>query len=125
MSEHPDDADGDALRLLAQRGANMERPMLFEFAVAVANESDSDSVVERLLAANRGGSIEAVYDPGELEEGEEDSPEEQEEFGPSWTVLVTCSMKPTHANVVGFERSLAEACSGIGELDGWNVAIDG
>lgn len=102
----------------------MNSPMLFEFAVAVANEADARSVVERLRAAKLGESIEAVYDPGELEEGE-DSPEEQEQFGPSWTVLVIRSMKPTYANVVGFERALAEVCSGIGEPDGWNVAFDG
>ena len=43
---YPDDADGDALRKVAESGADMSRPMVIEFSVDVPDERAARRVAE-------------------------------------------------------------------------------
>lgn len=48
--EFPDDADGDALRRIAEAGADMSRPMRVEFQVDASSRCDAEAI-ERLATA--------------------------------------------------------------------------
>jgi hypothetical protein len=120
--EFPDDADGEALKLLAEKGLDMRQAVSFEFSIHVSSEEGARIVSERLRTAGLGESIEAVYDEGELGEGE-DMTAQYEQFWPSWTVYVYRTMAPDYRNVVEFQRALADICHDMGEPSGWTVEI--
>ena len=122
-TEFPDDSDGHALRMLAESGFDMNRAVKFEFSIHVENEESSESVLEKLKAAELGDSIEAVFDEGELEDGEEMT-SENEQFWPSWTVYICRTMVPRYQAVVEFQRTLTEVCQDAGRPDGWTVDMD-
>ena len=120
--ELPDDGDGLALRLLIEKGVDMHSPVEFEFAIQVADEFKGQMVIERLRNSAIGGSPELIYDPGELEEGEEQT-ESNRELWPSWTVCVHQKMVPHYRDVVAFQDDLKAVCDHIGRPDGWNVKL--
>ena len=116
------DADGRALRMIAQRGVDMQIPMTFEFFIHVEDELNSEKVLTRLKTAGVGKDNEAVYDEGELDEGEEPT-EENKDYCPSWTVCVCHDMIPSYDQVVSFQKRLVEICGDLGKPDGWTIEI--
>lgn len=114
------DGDRNALSQLAERGLDMTRPVKFEFSIHVEDKEKAERVLSALKAAKLGSSVEAVFDEGELEDGEALS-SENEQFWPSWTVYVSRTMIPSYEAVVGFQKALADVCEGAGMPDGWTV----
>jgi hypothetical protein len=100
----------------------MTRAVKFEFSIHVENRENAERVLEVLKAARLGSSVEAVFDEGEFWDGEEPS-KGNEQFWPSWTVYISRTMIPTYEAVVGFQKTLAEVCQGVGTPDGWTVEI--
>jgi hypothetical protein len=122
-TEFPNDSDGDALRQMAERGIDMNRAVNFEFSIQVEDEDGAKRVLEMLKAAKLGGPLEAVFDEGELEDGEAKT-SENKQFWPSWTVYLCRSMLPRYEAVVEFQRTLADVCQDAGRPDGWTVELD-
>jgi hypothetical protein len=121
MSDHPGDDDGDALARLARAGADLSRPLLLEFAV-VAPDAASARAIETTLARH-GYEIKVEYDEGEPVEGGEIDPDD-EEFGPSWTIVASVRMVPTYDDVVRVQADLGRlATPHGGRSDGWGAMI--
>ena len=121
-TESSNDSDRDALSRLAESGVDMTRAVRFEFSIHVENQEMAEHVLGVLKAAKLGSSVEAVFDEGELEDGEELG-RENEQFWPSWTVYISRTMIPDYEAVVGFQKALAGVCQGAGTPDGWTVEI--
>ncbi len=49
MTNFPDNADGDALRRLAESGADMTSPMVIDFAVAIPDESTGRAIALKAI----------------------------------------------------------------------------
>ena len=62
MLQFPADADGDALRRVAEGGSDMSKPMTVEFAVAVADEPSGQAIAEREAAAAAGFTTSLTFD---------------------------------------------------------------
>jgi Regulator of ribonuclease activity B len=121
-NEPKHDDDRNALSQLAERGLDMTRAVKFEFSIHVEDKEKAERVLSALKAAKLGSSVEAVFDEGELEDGEELN-RANEEFWPSWTVYISRTMIPSYEAVVGFQKTLADVCQGVGIPDGWTVEI--
>ena len=121
MEKFPNDADGMALRQMAIRGMDMENPVGFEFYIHVEDEATAAVVLNAVKHAGIGDGAEIVYDEGELEEGEQKTPE-NEEFWPSWTVYVYRRMLPEYLGVVEAQEVLDGLAKLYGgKIDGWGV----
>ena len=122
MPDYPDDDDGFVLRQLAAQGVDLTQPLLIEFAVAVPDEPAAEAVVEALAAA--GYDAEAEYDEGEPDE-DGNIDEEDEEFGPSWTVYANVEMVPDHQRLIEIQQDLDRIAGPLGgHADGWGVMLD-
>ena len=122
MSTHSDDPDKQVLAELASHGIDMSQPILFEFAFDVPDEVTANAIATALGEA--GYETESVYDEGELEEGEEATAEELEEFGPCWTVYAKIKMLPRYDELMRVQASLDEIARPLGgALDGWEVQV--
>jgi len=122
MADYPDDADGHVLAELEAHGIDMTRPITFEFAFNVADEATANVVSDALVRA--GYETETYFDDGELDEDEDFDPEDEEEFGPSWTVYAKVSLVPNYDELMQIqERLKAIAEPEGGDLDGWEVQV--
>ena len=121
METYPADEDGEVLSMLARRGVDMTKPLRIEFEVFAPNASAAETIVERLTEAGYQPRIE--HDEGEPHD--ETNPDEVEEFGPSWTVVVDKVMTPAHAEIVRIQQDLERiSVPHGGYSDGWGVLID-
>jgi hypothetical protein len=107
----PSDADGDALRRLAEAGNDMSRPMTIEFYVAVPDQRAGFAVAESAAAAGYRTSV---------EEDEEDR---------EWTCYCSREMIPTYGAVIAAQQELGRLSSPQGGYsDGWgsfgNVEVE-
>ena len=51
--------------------------------------------------------------------------EDDEEFGPLWTVLVLVDMVPAYDEIMRIQKELHELASPLGgQLDGWGTMIE-
>ncbi len=115
---YPNDADGQALEMIASSGMDMTVPTLIEFAISVPNEDVGNEVVRTLL--NGAYRTELYYDQGEPDYKEGDGPE----FGPSWTVYATSQMLPTYENVVWHQAKINELVGTLGgNCDAWELRL--
>lgn len=129
MTDYPEDADGALLAELEAQGVDMTQPLLIEFAVAAPDEAAATAIAEALAGA--GYESEIDYDDGEPMEGEADDegladPEDEEEFGPSWTVYAIVELVPDYDEILRIQEeldSLAEPLGGA--ADGWGVMLEG
>lgn len=101
--DFPNDADGDALRRVAER-SDMSKLMDIDFAVDVPSEAAGKDVAR--LAAQRG------YTPAvEFDEGSQ-----------RWTCYCTRQMVPTYDGVVATQKELDELSAAFGgRSDGWGT----
>lgn len=101
-SPYPSDADGDALRNVAESGADMSRPMVIDFSVEVPDERTARRVAEVVAAHGFDPSISEDDDSG------------------SWSVSCSKSMLATYEGVVAVQVELNELLSPHGGIcDGW------
>jgi hypothetical protein len=99
---YPDDADGDALRLVAANGADMSKPMTIEFTVAVPTVECARSLAERI--STLGFSPHLYID-------DEDG---------SVSLYCARSMLASYEGVVAAQMELSKLCEPVGaECDGW------
>lgn len=139
MTKYPDDADGEALANLADQGADMSQEFEFEFAVDAPDEASAESIREALEQA--GYDTDLYFDDGEPEaeadedlddDSESDSGEDaedaddEESFGPSWTVYALVRMKPEYDEVIRIQAELDKLAAPFGGAsDGWGVMVEG
>jgi len=103
-SEYPDDADGDALRKVAESGADMSRPMVIDFSIDAPEVQTARRIAERVS--------EHGYDPS-MHVSEEDG-----------AVSVYCAktMLATYEGVIAEQARLNELCESLGgTCDGWGT----
>ena len=103
-SSYPNDADSDALRRVAESGADMSRPMVIEFSVEVPDERTARRVAEVVAAHG--------FDPSISEDDDSHS----------WSVYCSKSMLATYEGVVAVQVELNELLSPHGGIcDGWGT----
>ena len=103
-SSYPNDADGDALRKVAENGADMSRSMVIDFSVEVPDERTARRVAEVVAAHG--------FDPSISEDDDSDS----------WSVYCSKSMLATYEGVVAVQVELSELLSPHGGIcDGWGT----
>ena len=102
----PNDADGDALRRVAER-SDMSKPMGIDFAVDVPNQARGEEMAQ--LAAQRGYATTVKCD----------APSQR------WTCYCTKRMVPTYEAVIGAQKELDELSEPLGgHSDGWGTFGD-
>ena len=103
-SSYPNDADGDALRNVAESGADMSRPMVIDFSVEVPDELTARRVAEVVAAHG--------FDPSISEDDDSHS----------WSVHCSKSMLATYEGVVAVQVELNELLSPHGGVcEGWGT----
>ena len=104
MNNFPDNADGDALRHLADSGADMTNPMVIDFAVAIPDESTGKAIA---LKAIETGYKASVYQDSESSE---------------WTCYCSKSMFATYTDVINCQLELDKIAVAYGGfVDGWGT----
>jgi len=93
MKPFPDDTTGDALRLIAERGSDLKKPMKVDFFIAVPSKDAGDRVA---LKARVLGFVTSV---------------EQDDLKPDddgfvWTCYCTKVLVPEYSEVLKIERQL-------------------
>lgn len=103
-TSYPNDADGDALRNVAESGADMSSPMVIDFSVEVADERTARRVAEVVAAHG--------FDPSISEHDDSDS----------WSVYCSKSMLATYDGVIAVQVELNELVSPYGgSCEGWGT----
>jgi regulator of RNase E activity RraB len=106
--DYPDDNDGDALRKVAEAGADMSSPMVIEFSIEAADERSARNIAELVDAQG--------FDP---------SISDNEGRG-SWSVYCAKSMLATYDGVVAVQAELtALVAAHGGHCDGWGTFGNG
>ena len=101
---YPDDADGDALRKVAESGADMSRPMVIEFSVDVPDERAARRVAEVVAPAG--------FDPSIFHHDETDS----------WSIYCAKEMLATYDAVIDVQSELNRLLRPHdGRCDGWGT----
>lgn len=101
---YPDDADGDALREVAESGADMSRPMVIEFSVDAPDERAARRVSEVVASAG--------FDPSILHDDETES----------WSVYCAKELLATYETVIGVQSELNRLLPPHGgHCDGWGT----
>ncbi|MEM6561162.1 MAG: ribonuclease E inhibitor RraB [Planctomycetota bacterium] len=108
-AEYPQDADGKSLRLVAEHGSDMSKPMYIDFQIAVPDEKSANQLAIR--AQKLGYRVE-VYDSAEC--------------SLPWTTQCSTRMLATYDNVIAIQNELAELSRDYGgHPDGWGTYGNG
>lgn len=122
MTTYPDDADGAVLADLAAQGADMSQPLLIEFPVAVPDEASAENSLNAMTKAGYSSHVE--YDEGEPDY--DPDVDDEDEFGPSWTVFADVRMIPEYNEIMRIQAELDRIARPFGgKSDGWGVMLDG
>ncbi|HTR55617.1 MAG TPA: ribonuclease E inhibitor RraB [Kofleriaceae bacterium] len=106
---YPNDADGDALRRVAEHGSDMSRPMLVDFMVAADSETAATSI------AQAAGSLGYAT---EVEHHEADDASDPDR----WTVYCSRTMLLDHGSVLAAQAELDKVSAPFGGYsDGWGT----
>src|SRR6516225_6211293 len=103
----PNDADGDALRRVANMGSDLSKPMFINFQVAVPDEASAEALA---AVARKLGYRVTVYDSLESDGPECDSPE----CDLPWTCECSTRMLATYEGVIAIQKELAEISEQFG-----------
>ncbi len=123
MTDYPNDDDGNVLADLAAQGVDMTQPLDIEFPVSAPDEASANSIEKALIDAGYECIVE--YDDGELDEDDETA-EDDEEFGPMWTVYVSVEMIPDYDEIIRIQADLDRLSGPSGGIcDGWGVMLEG
>ena len=102
--DYPNDADGDALRRVADDGNDMGAPMVLDFPVVMPTETSAKRFAA--VAATRGYRAEVW----------------RHEDDPDWDVICSVAMVPTYADVVRIQQELTEWAAPYGGCcDSWGT----
>lgn len=105
MNNFPDDADGDALMRLAENGADLTRPMIIDFAVAIPDESTGREIALKAIQIGYNTSV-----------------EQDSEFS-GWTCYCSKAMFATHRDVINCQLELDKIAVAYGGFaDGWGTS---
>ena len=100
----PDDANGDVLRRMEEKGDDLTRQRNIDFAVGFADQSSAERFAEHFRKLGHEVSVEKA--------GKDQSPE--------WDVIVVKEMVPSHEGITSFERLLQTVADyWEGKNDGW------
>lgn len=122
MTTYPDDDDGAVLAELAAQGVDMSQPLLIEFPVAVPDEASAKNSAKAMTGAGYDSRIE--YDEGEPEY--DPAVDDEDEFGPAWTVYADIRMVPEYHEILRIQADLDRLARPFGGTsDGWGVMLDG
>jgi hypothetical protein len=109
MDDLPNDADGDALRRVADMGSDLSKPMFVDFQVAVPDEASAKALAA--AAAELGYHV-SVSDSAECTL--------------PWTCECSTRMLVTYDAVIAIQSELAEIARPFGGLpDGWGTFGNG
>jgi len=121
MSNYPQDEDGDLLAQLEEMGVDMTQPLDLEFMVAADGADAAEAI--RTALANKKYDVEVVFDEGEPgETGDID--EDEDAYGPSWTVYVKRRMVPDYNEIIRIQQDLDATAEPLGGFaDGWGAML--
>lgn len=101
--DYPNDADGDALRAVAER-ADMSKPMDIDFAVDIPSEAAGEEVAR--LASASGYKTSVDFD----------------DTSKRWTCYCTKQMLATYDGVIAAQKELDALSAPLGgKSDGWGT----
>ena len=104
MNNFPDNADGDALRRLAESGADMTSPMVIDFAVAIPDEPSGKAIALKAIATGYKASV------------------DQDSESSEWTCYCSKSMFATYMDVINCQLELDKIAVAYGGfVDGWST----
>ena len=104
--DYPDDADGGALRNIANDGSDMSKPMLINFQVAVPGEAAAKGLAD--VAYKLGYRVSIYASP---------------ECSFPWTCECSTRTLATHEGVLAIQDELAELSKRFGgHPDGWGTS---
>ena len=113
--EYPPDVDGDVLRMLADDGHDMSRPMDVEFLVAAETEDIAEKIAE--AAEKLGYEVFVGFDDGEDDEDLED------EITEPWTCICRKTMLLEYDGIMAAQAELDEIARPLGGYaDGWGTS---
>lgn len=122
VTTYPDDADGAVLADLAAQGVDLSQPLLIKFHIAVPDEASAKKVFGAMAEA--GYDSEIIYDEGEPDY--DPDVDDEEEFGPSWSVDANVRTVPAYTEIVRIQAELDELARPFrGNSDGWGVTLGG
>ena len=109
--EYPNDADGDALRAIAEGGNDMTQPMDIDVQIAAADEAIATRVAEE--AAKLGYRTSIYFD---------DEGTDLEEAGDLWTCECTKGMVLTYDAIIAVQSELDGIAKPLDAyVDGWGT----
>ena len=104
MNNFPDNADGDALKRLAESGADMTSPMVIGFMVAVPDEPTGKAIALKASETGYEASLDHDSESGE------------------WTCYCSRSMFATYTKVINCQLELDKIAVAYGGfVDGWRT----
>ena len=104
MNNFPDNADGDALRRLAESGADMTSPMVIDFAVAIPDESTGKAIALKAIEIGYKTSV------------------DQDSESSEWTCHCSKAMFATYEDVLNCQLELDKIAVAFGGfVDGWGA----
>jgi hypothetical protein len=104
---YPDDADGDALRRVAQDGSDMTKPMDIDFAIAASDEHSANAIAQAAQALGYGTDVFRGDNEG-------------------WSCYCTRTMLATYDGVVRVQAALDALSRPLGGYaDGWGTFGNG
>ena len=111
MDNSPGNADGDALRRLAESGADMTSPMVIDFAVTIPDEPTGKAIALKVIETGYKACVDQ-----DLESSE-------------WTCYCSKTMFATYTGVINCQLELDKIAVAYGGfVDGWrtfgNVDLD-
>ncbi len=110
MNTFPEDADGDALRRLADAGFDFSVPHDVDFFAVFPDEARARATVEAYMEDEEASPIESV---------------QAAETDGQFELTFIKNMRVTYEAIVAFEEELrARVEAGGGQLDGWGVMAD-
>jgi len=118
----PNDDDGGLLQMLHEHGIDLSAPMDLEFGVHCPDENTALQIEQVLQAA--GYKAHALYDEGDLEEGEAMTADNEDSW-PYWAVVAFIKMVPEYDEIVRIKAHLDELSQPLGGTsDGWGAVIE-
>ena len=100
----------------------MSQALLIEFPVAVPDEASAENCLKAMTKAGYDSRIE--YDEGEPDYDPE--VDDEDEFGPSWTVYADVRLIPEYNEIMRIQTELDRIAGPFGgKSDGWGVMLDG
>ena len=104
MTNFPDNADGDALRRLAESGADMTSPMVIDFAVAIPDESTGRAIALKAIEIGYKTNV------------------DQDSESSEWTCYCSKAMFATYEDVLNCQLELDKIAVAYGGFaNGWGA----